>query len=263
MLACIPAEDSQAPHRILPILLDFTARLDASTPNIYIDLGNQNYVPKLAQDILSALSTSKLLVRMGVSYNLFVSLVAAHQAEPGRLLAVHQYEAPKFLEPQQIRFLPITQENHRRLRLLGLNTLGRIAYMPRSALCYQFGRQGLLMSNLAQGIDPTPLTLYRQPTDVIGRYRQLSLWYDQTRAVYSLTPIEVTPDPIGQPQAVHLQNQWLSVNSIAERWEQQDNWWRNAPIDRRCFEVILANEDRLAICQDLRTGQWHQLIVSG
>src|SRR6267378_1129078 len=62
---------------------------------------------------------------------------------PGREVA--------FLADQPVALLPLEPELHRRLRLLGLRTLGQLAALPEAAVTAQFGRAGTRAWRLATG----------------------------------------------------------------------------------------------------------------
>ncbi len=58
-----------------------------------------------------------------------------------------------FLAPLPIELLPLDEEWERRLRLLGLRTLGQFAVLPHAAVYRQFGKHGLFLRQLAAGFD--------------------------------------------------------------------------------------------------------------
>jgi len=95
--------------------------------------------------------------RMGVAPTRFTALLAARQAAPGDTTVVAEKELPLFLASQPVQAMPVSAEMLRRLRVLGLRTLGDLRAMPRSALAAQFGPEGALAWELAQGNDCEPL----------------------------------------------------------------------------------------------------------
>lgn len=52
--------------------------------------------------------------------------------------------------------------------------------------------------------------------------------------------------------AVHL-----SVDSILDQWQLDDEWWRQ-PISRRYVAVMLVGGKRMLIFEDLVTGEWFE-----
>lgn len=57
----------------------------------------------------------------------------------------------------------------RRLRLLGLHTLGDLARLPQGPVAAQFGAEGARAWELAHGIDSSPLVPYRPPRSITER----------------------------------------------------------------------------------------------
>src|SRR5215510_8023345 len=95
--------------------------------------------------------------RSGAAPTRFTALLAAREAAPGDTRVVAEKELSLFLAPQPVQAMPVSAEMLRRLRLLGLRTLGDLRTMPRSALAAQFGPEGALAWELAQGSDWEPL----------------------------------------------------------------------------------------------------------
>src|ERR1051325_4968681 len=60
----------------------------------------------------------------------FVSWVAATRARPGQAVIVRPGEEGKFLASQPLSVLPLDTDTHRRLRQLGVRTLGALAALP-------------------------------------------------------------------------------------------------------------------------------------
>src|SRR3989442_1531376 len=87
----------------------------------------------------------------------------ARPASAGRYLDVHLQQVEVFLAAQPVGMLPVSEEMRRRLRLLGIETLGALAALPRSALAAQFGPQGALAWELARGEDDSPVRPPEKP----------------------------------------------------------------------------------------------------
>src|SRR5437899_587391 len=90
-------------------------------------------------------------LRVGWGRGKFVSWVAATRARPGGAIIVRPGEEGKFLSAQPLAVLPLDPDTHRRLRQLGLKTLGRLAALPEEALVSQFGTAGRRLWRLAAG----------------------------------------------------------------------------------------------------------------
>ena len=95
--------------------------------------------------------------RVGWGQGKFVAWVAATRAKPGCAIIVHAGEEGKFLAAQPVAVLPVDPDAHRRLRQLGLRTLGRLAALPEEAIVSQFGRAGRRWWRLAAGATAEPV----------------------------------------------------------------------------------------------------------
>ncbi len=95
--------------------------------------------------------------RVGWGQGKFVAWVAATRAKPGCAIIVHAGEEGKFLAAQPVAVLPLDPDAHRRLRQLGLRTLGRLAALPEEAIVSQFGRAGRRWWRLAAGATAEPV----------------------------------------------------------------------------------------------------------
>ncbi len=103
---------------------------------------------------------------LGMGANLFVSRVAAEQAAPATPVVVPASGSASFLAPLPISYLPMDEDLHVYLELLGLKTLGALRGLSRAAWQRQFGAQALALYDLAGGIDPRPLQLWRPPARI-------------------------------------------------------------------------------------------------
>src|SRR5213596_3669209 len=89
--------------------------------------------------------------RVGWGRGKFVSWVAATRARPGEAVIVQPGEEAAFLSSQPLAVLSLDPDTHRRLRQLGIATLGRLAALPQEAVVSQFGAAGRRMWRLAAG----------------------------------------------------------------------------------------------------------------
>lgn len=100
---------------------------------------------------------------VGVAGGKFTAWVAANLATPLRPLGVPAEAQSIFLREAPSSLLPVDPKMARRLDLLGLRTLGRIARLPRSSMLAQFGWEGERAHRLACGEDREPLTPHAPP----------------------------------------------------------------------------------------------------
>src|SRR5947208_385717 len=107
--------------------------------------------------LCSAFRAPRSTFRLGWGKGKFVAWVAATRAKPGGAFIVHPGEEGKFLASQPVAVLPLDPDAHRRLRQLGLRTLGRLAALPEEAIVSQFGRAGRRWWRLAAGATADPV----------------------------------------------------------------------------------------------------------
>jgi DNA polymerase-4/protein ImuB len=138
----------------------------STTPPIQSKIENQkSKIPdpyRVAEAVYAALPP-EFTARVGIATGKFTAWVAANQATPLRPLLVSDEERPLFLRDAPSALLPGDAELARKLELLGLRTLGRVARLPRSAMLAQFGWAGERLHRLACGEDKEPLVPYRPP----------------------------------------------------------------------------------------------------
>jgi DNA polymerase-4/protein ImuB len=89
--------------------------------------------------------------RLGWGVGKFTAWVAASRARPSEAIIVSAGEEKSFLASQPIAVLPLDTDTHRRLRQLGIRTLGHLAELPENAIAAQFGSLGRRLWLLAAG----------------------------------------------------------------------------------------------------------------
>jgi len=90
-------------------------------------------------------------VRLGWGVGKFTAWVAASRAKPSEAIVVNAGDERTFLASQPIAVLPLDPNTHRRLRQLGIRTLGALAALPEAAVTAQFGAAGKQLWRLAAG----------------------------------------------------------------------------------------------------------------
>jgi DNA polymerase-4 len=98
-----------------------------------------------------------LSTSVGLAKGKFPAWVAAMLANSGSVKLVPPGEEATFLADLPIGALPMEAEIARRLRLLGIATLGQLAALPAGAVSTQFGKAGSLVRQLAAGQDVRPV----------------------------------------------------------------------------------------------------------
>lgn len=112
-----------------------------------------------AQELLSLAQEMGRAVRqathfnpaIGLAANKFAAQVAATLCRADHVRLVPPQETATFLAGRTIRFLPLPPETGRRLRLLGIETLGQLLALPWPAVRDQFGPEMAPFYRLAQG----------------------------------------------------------------------------------------------------------------
>lgn len=94
--------------------------------------------------------------RIGVGCGKFAAYLAALSAKPGRAFKA-PLDTQRFLASFPVDVLPVGFRTKTRLRRFALRTLGDIAALPLGAMQAQFGPEGKLMWELANGIDKSVL----------------------------------------------------------------------------------------------------------
>ena len=107
-------------------------------------------------------------VRLGWGRGKFVAWVAASRAKPGEAIVVPSGGEGKFLAAQPIAVLPLDPDTHRRLRQLGIRTLGALAALPEEAVTAQFGAVGRRLWRLAAGHTVEPVVGGVAPEPIVA-----------------------------------------------------------------------------------------------
>lgn len=88
---------------------------------------------------------------VGLAEDAFTAQVAATVTRPNHLRPVEKGAERDFLAERPVSFLPLEKETARRLRLLGIRTLGQLAALSPAAVREQFGPDFLPLYRLACG----------------------------------------------------------------------------------------------------------------
>lgn len=107
--------------------------------------------------VLAAVAAAGGQARLGIGLNKWVAAVAARLGEPGEVTVVSDAETRAFLRPLPLEWLPLPRAARTTLRLLGVETMGQFADLPRAEVGRRFGRQAVAAHRLACGEDPRPL----------------------------------------------------------------------------------------------------------
>ncbi len=78
------------------------------------------------------------------------------------------------------------------------------------------------------------------------------------RALNLPRPVGVKAKSNGVPVEVRLGKAWRKVIKVQDRWRIEDEWWREKPVARLYWQVLLDGGQKATLFQDLSTGQWHE-----
>jgi len=106
--------------------------------------------------------------RVGFALGKFTAWVAASRSKPGEAIIVQTEDAGNFLASQSIAVLPLDPDTHRRLRQLGIRTLGALAALPEEAIAAQFGSVGRRLWLLAAGRITEPVVGRVSPEPIVA-----------------------------------------------------------------------------------------------
>ena len=69
-------------------------------------------------------------------------------------------------------------------------------------------------------------------------------------------PLRVEADGQGQPIAVYLSGRRHGVEAVLETWRIDDEWWRERPVSRLYFSLLLEDGQTVTLFRDLVSGRW-------
>jgi len=120
------------------------------------------------EKVVEAIRRTSHAARVGWGVGKFTAWVAASRAKPSEAIVVPAGEEQKFLASQPISVLPLDSDTHRRLRQLGIRTLGALAALPEAAVTAQFGAMGRRLWRLAAGHVAEPVEGRVSPEPIVA-----------------------------------------------------------------------------------------------
>ena len=104
-----------------------------------------------------------LTVSVGAAPNRLVAKIASDREKPDGLTVVPPARVQAFLDPLPVRSLPgVGPATDRRLRRLGVETVGELRALPLDRLQQAFGRHGPTLYRYARGQDDRPVRIHRE-----------------------------------------------------------------------------------------------------
>ena len=166
-----------AHDQLLALLAQYTERIEVAGPGfLFAQVSGLESLFGPDEQLVTmvaakAAQVSKLQVSAGLATGKFVAQQAANVIQPGAGLVIPPGRETKFLAPLPLNTLPATPEMLRRLELLGIDTLGSLAALPRESLVDQFGAFAGPLHDLACGKDKRPVVSQAPPL-VIEKRRE-------------------------------------------------------------------------------------------
>lgn len=78
----------------------------------------------------------------------------------------------------------------------------------------------------------------------------------KTHPLHTPRPLHMEADDSGEPLALRLSGRRLAVEAILERWRVEDEWWRERPIGRMYYRLVLEDGRTLDVYRALKSGRW-------
>jgi len=120
------------------------------------------------EKVVEAIRRTSHAARVGFGLGKFTAWVAASRAKPGEAVIVPTGGEKAFLASQPISVLPLDPDTHRRLRQLGIRTLGALASLPEEGVTAQFGTPGRRLWRLAAGRIAEPVEGCVAPEPIVA-----------------------------------------------------------------------------------------------
>jgi len=71
-------------------------------------------------------------------------------------------------------------------------------------------------------------------------------------------PIAVKESAHQTPRAIQIKGRWRRVLSIVDVCNVDEEWWRERPISRMYYRVILEGDRPLTVFRDMLDGAWYR-----
>lgn len=76
------------------------------------------------------------------------------------------------------------------------------------------------------------------------------------RPLHRPSPVKLELDDVGRPLTLHLSGRRIAVESVVEMWRIDDEWWREKPVSRLYWRVVLEEGRIVDVYRDLAGGKW-------
>ena len=149
----------EAYEEVAEILEGFSPSVEAGELGcVFFDATGFEDESRLAGEVVSSLFHHiRLRACLGIASSKFLARVIAYVTKPEAPIIVPEGKEISFLAPFSVDFLPCSQEAKKKLNLLGLRIISQLSSFTKEALVEQFDKDGIVIYELAHGIDRTPL----------------------------------------------------------------------------------------------------------
>ncbi len=178
---------------VINILEDFSPTIDIEgLGRTYLDITGIAAEPGFAREIASAVyEGTGLAACLGISNSKLVSRAAALTSRPEAPVVVPSGKEKGFVAALSTSLIPVSDEIKQRLDRLGIRFIGEISRFSRVTLIEEFGSEGAVLYESAQGIDPIPLISWKKPEVLCP---QVDLYPPATASEEILSPCRVALD---------------------------------------------------------------------
>jgi DNA polymerase-4 len=149
----------------MAILREFSPLVEpVSIDEAFVDLASgerlHGHAVEIARRIKEQISEAvHLTCSIGVAPNRFLAKIASDADKPNGLTVILPDKVADFVDSLPIGKVPgIGPKTLAKVERLGVHCLGEIRKFPEATLTAIFGKYGIRLMELAQGIDPTPVT---------------------------------------------------------------------------------------------------------
>ena len=150
--------------RIMNILRQYTDKFESvSIDEAYLDISNivNDYkeAEKIAKNIKRVIKRKENLTSsIGIAPNKTIAKIASANLKPDGITIVTPDKTKIFLNPLSVKKLPgVGKKTAQELRKLGIKTIRDIVEKPKVTLVERFGKNGVWIWDIANGIDETPV----------------------------------------------------------------------------------------------------------
>jgi DNA polymerase-4 len=138
-----------------------------------------------------------LMCSIGISENKFLAKMAAEMKKPMGITELWKKDIAKKMWPLPVRSMyGVGRQTANKLNQLGIQTIGQLAHFNIEILCEKFGKSGLVMYQLANGIDFSEVTP-RSESEMKSIGRSTTLSMDITNINFAKKVIFQLADEIG------------------------------------------------------------------